>query len=84
MWHTAGGESRKDVESFLEDLLADTELDQGRRPSHALGIPAADMAGTIVQGMERDQKEIPLGEAAGRVDASRKDLDGAFRRINKF
>lgn len=62
----------------------DTELDQGRRPAQARGIPAAEVARELVAGLERDQEEIPVGEAGGLVDASRRDPQAAFRRINRF
>jgi uncharacterized oxidoreductase len=62
----------------------DTELDQGRRPPQARGIPAAEVARAIIQAIERDQEEIPVGEAAELVEASRKNPAAAFRRLNRF
>jgi uncharacterized oxidoreductase len=62
----------------------DTELDQGRRPARARGIPAAEVARELVAGLERDQEEIPVGEAGGLVEGSRRDPQGVFRRLNRF
>jgi uncharacterized oxidoreductase len=62
----------------------DTELDQGRRPPQARGIPAAEVARAIVAGVERGQEEILVGEAAGLAEDSRRDPAAAFRRINQF
>lgn len=62
----------------------DTELDQGRRPPQARGIPAAEVARAIIQAVERDQEEIPVGEAKGLVEAARQDPGAAFRRMNSF
>jgi uncharacterized oxidoreductase len=62
----------------------DTDLDQGRRPPQARGIPAAEVARAIVAGVERGQEEIPVGEAAGLMDDSRRDPEASFRRLNRF
>ena len=62
----------------------DTELDQGRRPPQARGIPAVEVARAIVAGVERGQEEILVGEAAGLAEDSRRDPAAAFRRINQF
>ncbi len=62
----------------------DTELDQGRRPPQVRGVPAAEVARAILQAVERDQEEIPVGGAAGLVENSRKDPAAAFSRINRF
>lgn len=62
----------------------DTKLDQGRRPPQARCIPAAEVASAIIQAVERDHEEIPVGKAEGLVEASRQDPGTAFRRINSF
>jgi uncharacterized oxidoreductase len=62
----------------------DTELDQGRRPPQARGIPAVEVARAVLQAVEGDQEEIPVGEAVGLVEGSRTDPAAAFRRINRF
>jgi uncharacterized oxidoreductase len=62
----------------------DTELDQGRRPAQFRGVSAAEVARELVAGLERDQEEIPVGEAGGLMEGSRRDPQAAFRRINRF
>ena len=66
--------------------LVDTELNaefRQQRASRYRGITPDVVAAGALAGMERDQLEIAIGDAATRMMAGRSDPDGAFRAMNK-
>jgi uncharacterized oxidoreductase len=63
----------------------DTELDRGARSARSQrdrGIPPAEVAATVMAGMDRDEYEIAVGAAKGLVAASRSSFEQVFERMN--
>ena len=64
--------------------IVDTELDHGRRDKMGIdrGIKASEVADVSVKGIEDNTYEIGIGMTVRSLNASRKDLDEAFRNMN--
>jgi uncharacterized oxidoreductase len=63
----------------------DTNLDQGAREARGQkdrGIPPSEVAKASIEGMGKDQFEIPVGMAQNLVKGSCSNFDQIFSRMN--
>jgi uncharacterized oxidoreductase len=78
--------SRTSVKLFeVIPPIVDTELDRGARSARGQrdrGIQPAQVAGSVMEAMDQDVYEIPVGDAGGLVAASRSSFDRVFARMN--
>ena len=66
--------------------VVDTELDRGareRRGQVDRGIPAAQAAAEIAEGLRRDELEIAIGGAKNLIQAARLNFDQVFQGMNR-
>jgi len=66
--------------------IVDTELDRGARAKRGQverGIPAAQAATEILQGLREDRFEIAIGEAGRLVQGSRQNFEPVFNGMNR-